>query len=53
MLALDHPFAAVSDDDGKIEINALPSWQTLVFRINHEKAAVALNKFLSTASRKH
>ncbi len=46
MLALDHPFAAVSDDDGKIEINALPSWQTLVFRINHEKAAGGIKQIL-------
>ncbi|MGV3486300.1 MAG: methylamine utilization protein [Planctomycetaceae bacterium] len=38
VVALDHPFAAVSDADGMIEIKNLPAGKALVFRINHEAA---------------
>jgi plastocyanin len=38
VVALDHPFAGVSDKDGMIEIKNLPAGQKLVFRISHEAA---------------
>lgn len=38
VVALDHPFAAVSDKDGTIEIKGVPAGEKLVFRINHEAA---------------
>lgn len=42
VLALDHPFAAVSDADGNIEIKDLPAGEKLAFRIYHEAAEGAI-----------
>ncbi len=36
VLVLDHPFAAVSDENGVIEIEGLPAGEEIVFRANHE-----------------
>ncbi len=38
VVALDHPFAAVSDADGMIQIDNLPAGKKLMFRVNHEAA---------------
>ncbi len=38
VIALDHPFVAVSDEDGAIEISGLPAGEKLTFRISHEAA---------------
>ena len=38
VVALDHPYAAISDEDGMVEIKDLPVGEKLVFRINHEAA---------------
>ncbi len=46
MLALDHPFASISDDDGKIQIDGLPTGETVMFRIYHEKAAGGIQQIL-------
>ena len=37
---LDHPFAAVSDDDGVLEIKGLPVGDEIVFRANHENGTL-------------
>jgi plastocyanin len=44
VVALDHPFAAVSDEDGRIEIAGLPAGEKLVFRLNHEAADGAIKE---------
>lgn len=38
VVALDHPYAGVSDGDGMVEIKDLPAGEKLVFRISHEAA---------------
>jgi plastocyanin len=38
IVALDHPFAGISDDDGLIEIKGLPAGGNLIFRLYHEAA---------------
>jgi plastocyanin len=47
LVVLDHPFAAVSDANGLLEIKDLPENQPLVFRAYHErlsfKAAITVN----------
>ncbi len=61
LIVLDHPFAAVSDADGRLEIKGLPDRQPLIFRAYHERlsfkaaitvqgqpAAWQLNKFQRT-----
>ncbi len=44
VVALDHPFAAVTDEDGELEISGLPSGEKLAFRLNHEAADGALKE---------
>jgi plastocyanin len=44
VVALDHPFAGISDDDGAIEINGLPAGQELTFRLYHEAADGAIKE---------
>lgn len=39
VVVLDHPFAAVSDDRGNIEIKDLPAGGELIFRLFHEFAS--------------
>jgi len=46
VVALDHPFAAVSDENGEIEIKGLPAGETLVFRLYHEAADTAIKEVL-------
>ncbi|MEO1523953.1 MAG: methylamine utilization protein [Planctomycetota bacterium] len=36
VLVLDHPYAAVSDEDGFCEIKGLPVGKEIIFRANHE-----------------
>ncbi len=38
LVVLDHPYAAVSDAQGRIEIKGLPENQELTFRVFHEDA---------------
>ncbi len=38
VVALDHPFAGISNEDGEIEIKGLPVGEKLAFRISHEAA---------------
>jgi hypothetical protein len=38
IVALDHPFAGISDEDGLIEISGLPAGGELIFRLYHEAA---------------
>jgi plastocyanin len=40
VLVLDHPFAAVSDDSGDLEIPGLPVGEPLVFSVFHEAGAI-------------
>lgn len=44
VVALDHPFAAISNDKGEIEIKGLPAGETLVFRLYHEAADAAIRE---------
>ena len=36
LVVLDHPYAAVSDSDGNLEIDGLPAGTSLTFRVFHE-----------------
>lgn len=36
ILVVDHPFAAVSDEDGYLEIKGLPAGEEIVFRASHD-----------------
>ncbi len=45
VVALDHPFAAVSDEDGMVEITGLPVGK-LAFRINHEAATGSFKEIM-------
>ena len=36
ILVVDHPFAAVSDDDGNLEIKGLPAGDKIIFRASHD-----------------
>jgi len=40
VVVLEHPFAAVSDEDGMIEIEGLPTGEELTFRIFHEAGRI-------------
>jgi len=40
ILVLDHPFAAVSDENGDMIIKGLPSGKKLMFRVYHEAGAI-------------
>ena len=40
VVILDHPFAAVSDENGDLMIKGLPAGQELVFRANHEAGRI-------------
>jgi len=40
ILVLDHPFAAVSDENGEMTIKGLPVGKKLVFRVYHEAGAI-------------
>ncbi len=42
-IVLDHPFAAVSDSNGNLEINDLPVGTSLTFQVFHE-AAVRIDR---------
>ena len=44
VVALDHPFAAVSDENGVMEIKGLPAGEELVFRLYHEAAEGAIRE---------
>jgi plastocyanin len=46
VVALDHPFAAVSNENGEIEIQGLPVGEKLVFRLYHEAADSAIKEVL-------
>lgn len=46
VVALDHPFAAVSNENGELEITGLPAGETLVFRLYHEAADSAIKEIL-------
>tara|TARA_R110002049_G_scaffold2750_8_gene22293 strand:+ start:252082 stop:252951 length:870 start_codon:yes stop_codon:yes gene_type:complete len=36
ILVVDHPFAAVSDEDGYLEIKGLPAGKEIIFRASHD-----------------
>ncbi|WP_353620871.1 methylamine utilization protein [Stieleria mannarensis] len=40
VVVLDHPFAAVSNEDGVLEIKGLPVGEEVVFRANHENGSL-------------
>ncbi len=40
IVVLDHPFAALSDDNGELTIEGLPAGQKLVFRAYHEAGSI-------------
>ena len=40
VLVLDHPFAAISDENGDLVIKGLPAGEELVFRVYHEAGAI-------------
>jgi plastocyanin len=40
VVVLDHPFVAVSDDNGDLMIKGLPAGKELVFRANHEAGSI-------------
>lgn len=40
VVVLDHPFAAVSDADGTLEITGLPTGTSLTFRVFHEAGRI-------------
>ena len=40
IVVLDHPYAAVSDENGTLTIKGLPAGKKLVFRANHESAKI-------------
>lgn len=40
LVVTEHPFAAVSDDDGVIEIEGLPVGTKLMFQLNHEAGKI-------------
>ncbi|MEM8668177.1 MAG: methylamine utilization protein [Planctomycetota bacterium] len=40
VIVLDHPFAAISDQDGKIRIDGLPVGSEVVFKVYHELASI-------------
>jgi hypothetical protein len=40
IVVLDHPFAAVSDSDGNLEIDGLPIGRPLTFRVFHEAGKI-------------
>lgn len=40
LVVLDHPFGAVSDENGVLEISGLPVGQEIVFRANHENGSL-------------
>ncbi len=44
LVVLDHPFAAISDDNGVLEIKGLPAGEKLVFRLYHEAADSAIRE---------
>ena len=39
ILVVDHPFAAVSDDDGNLEIKGLPAGEEIIFRAWHDSGS--------------
>ena len=40
VVVLDHPFAAVSDENGDLTIKGLPAGEELVFRVYHEAGGI-------------
>jgi plastocyanin len=40
LVVLDHPFAAVSDENGVLEISGLPAGKEITFRANHENGSL-------------
>lgn len=40
VVVLDHPFAAVTDSDGNLEIDGLPAGRPLTFRVFHEAGKI-------------
>jgi plastocyanin len=40
VVVLDHPFAAVSDENGVLEIKGIPAGLDVVFRANHENGSL-------------
>ena len=40
LVVLDHPFAAVSNEDGVLEIKGIPADEEIVFRANHENGSL-------------
>jgi len=46
VVSLDHPFAAVSDKNGSLEIKGLPAGEKLTFRLYHEAADGAIKEVM-------
>ncbi|TVP95275.1 MAG: methylamine utilization protein [Planctomycetaceae bacterium] len=46
IVAVDHPFAAISNDNGELEIAGLPAGESLVFRLYHEAADSAIKEIM-------
>jgi hypothetical protein len=46
VVAVDHPFVAVSDKNGEIEIKGLPAGEKLSFRLYHEAATGSIKEVL-------
>jgi len=44
LVVLDHPYAAISDEDGMMEIKDVPAGKKLIFRISHEAAAKGIKE---------
>lgn len=40
VVVVDHPYAAVSDSDGRLKIEGLPADQELVFQVRHEAGRI-------------
>lgn len=46
VVALDHPFVAISDEDGMVQIDNLPAGKKLMFRVNHEAAQNGIKELM-------
>ena len=52
VLVLDHPYGAVSDDDGTLTIEGLPAGEELTFRVYHESLKIKELKVKDTGETK-
>lgn len=46
VLALDHPYVAISDENGMIQIDNIPAGKKLMFRVNHEAAQGGIKELI-------